>query len=31
MTEITALFAGLSLVLLIAGGLTSLAWLGRLP
>ena len=31
MTEITALFAGLSLLLLVAGGLTSLIWLGRLP
>jgi Ca-activated chloride channel homolog len=31
MTEITALFAGLSLLLLLAGGLTSLIWLGRLP
>ena len=31
LTELTALFAGASLVLLIAGALTSLYWLGRLP
>jgi Ca-activated chloride channel family protein len=31
LTEITSLFAGTSLLLLIAGGLTSLFWLGRLP
>lgn len=31
LTEITALFAGTSLLLLIAGALTSLLWLGRLP
>ncbi len=31
LTEVTSLFAAMSLVLLIAGGLTSLAWLGRLP
>ena len=29
--EITALFAGASVLLLAVGGLTSLAWLGRLP
>ncbi len=29
--ELTALFAGASLVLFVAGGLASLAWLGRLP
>jgi hypothetical protein len=29
--EITALVAGLSLVLLVIGGLLSLRWLGRLP
>jgi Ca-activated chloride channel family protein len=29
--EVTALFAGASAVLLALGGLTSLAWLGRLP
>ncbi|MGD0122251.1 MAG: VWA domain-containing protein [Candidatus Limnocylindrales bacterium] len=31
LTEITSLFAGTSLLLLIAGALTSLFWLGRLP
>jgi Ca-activated chloride channel family protein len=31
LTEITSLFAGASLLLLIAGALTSLLWLGRLP
>ena len=31
LTEITSLFAGTSLLLLIAGALTSLLWLGRLP
>src|SRR5450759_5358086 len=31
MTEITSLLAGMSLLLLFAGGLTSLLWLGRLP
>jgi Ca-activated chloride channel homolog len=31
LTEITALFAGTSLLLLIAGALTSMYWLGRLP
>ena len=31
LTELTSLFAGTSLLLLIAGGLTSLFWLGRLP
>ena len=31
LTEVTSLFAGTSLVLLIAGALTSLFWLGRLP
>ena len=31
MTEITSIFAGVSLVLLIAGAMTSLLWLGRLP
>jgi Ca-activated chloride channel family protein len=31
LTEITSLFAGTGLVLLIAGALTSLLWLGRLP
>jgi Ca-activated chloride channel family protein len=31
LTEITSIFAGVSLVLLIAGALTSLLWLGRLP
>lgn len=31
MTEITSLVAGLSLLLLLAGGVTSLLWLGRLP
>ena len=30
-TEITSLVAGLGLLLLVAGGLTSLIWLGRLP
>ncbi len=29
--EVTALFAGASILLLVAGGATSLAWLGRLP
>jgi Ca-activated chloride channel family protein len=29
--EVTALFAGASVLLLVLGGLTSLAWLGRLP
>ena len=29
--EVTALFAGASRLLLALGGLTSLAWLGRLP
>jgi Ca-activated chloride channel homolog len=31
MTEITSIFAGAGLLLLIAGALTSLYWLGRLP
>ena len=31
LTEITSLFAGAGLLLLIAGALTSLYWLGRLP
>lgn len=31
MTELTAIFAGVSVVLLVAGALTSLVWLGRLP
>ncbi|MGD0019799.1 MAG: VWA domain-containing protein [Candidatus Limnocylindrales bacterium] len=31
MTEITSLFAGLSLLMLLAGATTSLMWLGRLP
>jgi Ca-activated chloride channel family protein len=31
MTEITSLLAGMSLLLLFAGGLSSLLWLGRLP
>jgi Ca-activated chloride channel family protein len=31
MTELTAIFAGLSVLLLVAGALTSLVWLGRLP
>jgi Ca-activated chloride channel homolog len=31
LTEITALLAGLSLLMLLAGGLTSFLWLGRLP
>jgi Ca-activated chloride channel family protein len=31
MTEITSLLAGASLLMLVAGGLTSLLWLGRLP
>jgi Ca-activated chloride channel family protein len=31
LTEITSLVAGLSLVMLIAGALTSLVWLGRMP
>jgi hypothetical protein len=30
LTEITSVLAGLSLVLLIGGALTSLLWLGRL-
>jgi Ca-activated chloride channel homolog len=29
--EVTALFAGVSLLILLAGGLSSLYWLGRLP
>ena len=29
--ELTGLLAGASLVVLVAGGLTSLLWLGRLP
>ena len=29
--EVTSLFAGAGIVLLVAGGLTSLLWLGRLP
>ena len=29
--EVTAIFAGVGIVLLVAGGLASLAWLGRLP
>jgi Ca-activated chloride channel family protein len=29
--EVTALFAGVSVILLVAGGLLSLFWLGRLP
>lgn len=29
--EITALFAGASILMLVVGGLTSLVWLGRLP
>lgn len=31
MIEVTALFAGASVLLLVVGGLCSLAWLGRLP
>jgi hypothetical protein len=31
MTEITALLAGLGLLLLLGGAVTSLVWLGRLP
>jgi Ca-activated chloride channel family protein len=31
LTEITSIFAGVSLLLLIAGAITSLLWLGRLP
>jgi len=31
MTEITSIFAGVSLALLIGGAMTSLLWLGRLP
>ncbi|MGD0247545.1 MAG: VWA domain-containing protein [Candidatus Limnocylindrales bacterium] len=31
LTEITSLLAGLSLLMLLAGALTSLKWLGRLP
>ena len=31
MTEVTAIFAGVSVLLLVAGALTSLVWLGRLP
>jgi Ca-activated chloride channel family protein len=31
LTEITALFAGMSLLLVLAGVVTSLLWLGRLP
>ena len=31
MTEITSLLAGVSLLLLVAGAMTSLLWLGRLP
>jgi hypothetical protein len=31
MTEITSIFAGAGLLLLIAGALTSLYWLGRMP
>ena len=31
LTEITSLLAGLSLLLLLAGALSSLVWLGRLP
>jgi len=31
MTEITALVAGLGLLLVLAGAATSLVWLGRLP
>jgi Ca-activated chloride channel family protein len=31
MIEVTALFAGASILLLALGGITSLAWLGRLP
>jgi Ca-activated chloride channel family protein len=31
MIEVTALFAGASIVLLVVGGVCSLAWLGRLP
>jgi von Willebrand factor type A domain. len=31
MTEITSLFAGMSLLMLMAGAVTSLLWLGRLP
>jgi Ca-activated chloride channel homolog len=31
LTEVTALFAGAGLLLLIAGALTSMYWLGRLP
>ena len=30
-TEVTSLVAGLGLLMLLAGGLTSLLWLGRLP
>jgi Ca-activated chloride channel family protein len=31
LTEITSLFAGMSLLMLMAGAVTSLLWLGRLP
>jgi Ca-activated chloride channel homolog len=31
LTELTAIFAGVSVLMLLAGALTSLAWLGRLP
>jgi Ca-activated chloride channel family protein len=31
MTELTAIFAGVSVLLLVTGALTSLLWLGRLP
>jgi Ca-activated chloride channel family protein len=31
MTELTSVFAGVSVLMLLAGGLTSLLWLGRLP
>jgi Ca-activated chloride channel family protein len=30
-TEVTSLFAGIGIVLLVAGGLAGLVWLGRLP
>jgi hypothetical protein len=31
MMEVTAIFAGISLLLLLAGGLLSLLWFGRVP